>query len=258
MAFYGKSFIFDGIPSETYGLFVANFEQSVVESPGGGDVDIYKTSIYRRPVPFTYGTSQRPVLEFPLTFASENFIDAGDRSRIQSWLFGQSSYKKLQITQCDLDTAYFNCFLTSPSVKYVGNMAVAWDCKVVCDAPWAWEYPKTVSLGTSGTYSYYNKSANSDYTYPLLVFTISNVGDSFQIINLDDGNRTFLFDNLLANEVITVDNDRKIITSSLPGYKISKFNLKWLRLKKGMNRLVLSGAINSAYMTVQNAVKVGG
>lgn len=258
MTFYGKSFIFDGIPSENYGLYVVNFKSGEIDSPGGSGIEIYKTEIYRRPVPFMYGVSQRPVLEFPITIGSPEYLSGADRSIIQSWLFGQSEYKKLQIVQCDLDTSYFNCLLTNPTIKYVGNLAIAWECTVVCDRPWAIEYPKTSSLPISGNYNYFNKSANADYTYPSLTFTLSSIGDFFQIVNLDDVNRTFLFDDLTASESITVDNDRKIITSSLGLYRIDKFNLNWLRLKKGLNRLVITGQITSATMTVQNAVKVGG
>ena len=55
-SFYGKSFIFNDIPSEVYGLRIFDFNASNPNvSSGGGEVSIFEEWLYRREVPYFYG-----------------------------------------------------------------------------------------------------------------------------------------------------------------------------------------------------------
>jgi len=68
MAFIGKNFIFDSIPSENYGI--------VITSEGGesssrvSDVELTTQRIYKRPKTYLYGVTQSPVLEFQIQLNS--------------------------------------------------------------------------------------------------------------------------------------------------------------------------------------------
>jgi phage-related protein len=264
MSFYANSFIYDSVPSETYDLGIFNFDTGKITSPMGSDIEIFKKQIYRKPVPYLFGTSQTPVLEFPILFGSFGNIDATKRGRISKWLFGQNSYKKLQIFQDDLNDIYFNCLLTNPEATYIGNLGYAIKATVVCDAPWAWEFPKTTSASFAGdnfvnyAFSYYNGSDNSDYEYPIMAVTLNGVGASFNFINVTDSNRTMAFDNLQVSETMTIDNYRQIISSSTGLLRMSNFNLKWFRLLPGVNSLNIQGQVRSFSITNQAARKVGG
>jgi len=258
MGFYGKTFVWDSVPSETYNLYVTNFDTGRKDSSGGAGVEIFNQQIYRRPVPYFYGVSQTPVLSFPLTISSPLPIDGATRTIIESWLFGTLSYKKLQIMQCDLDTAYFNAFLTEPIAIYTGNLNYGYECTVVCDAPWAWEFARTLTKSSATAFSFYNLSANNDYLYPSISFTTSSVGNSMSITNTSDASRIFSFTAISPLETITVDNDKKIITSSTGLYRLSKFNKKWFRFVPGLNNLTMTGLITNLSITYQFAKKVGG
>lgn len=261
MTFYGKTFVWDSVPSETYNLYITNFDTGRKDSSGGAGIEIFNQQIYRRPVPYFYGISQTPVLSFPLTISSPLPIDGATRSIIESWLFGTLSYKKLQIMQCDLDMVYFNAFLTEPTTIYVGNLNYGYECTVVCDAPWAWEFTRTLTktyTDGGGTIKFYNLSANNDYLYPYISFTTASTGNSISITNTNDANRIFSFTAISPLETITVDNDRKIITSSTGLYRLSKFNKKWLRFVPGLNNLTMTGLITNLSITYQFAKKVGG
>jgi phage-related protein len=265
MSFYAKSFIFDGVPSEYYDMRVFSFEGGgLINSPAGSDIEIFSKSVYRRPKTYLYGSSQRPVLTFPLVFGSFTQVDGETRSAIEKWLFGHSVYKILSIEQCDMDGFYYNCLLTSPKSIFIGNLNYAYSCEVSCDSPWMWEYPKTLTKTYSGsvvtdeTFTFFNNSANNDYLYPSCTFALNGIGTSFTLINESDNNRAFTFTDLLAGETMTIDNDRKILSSSTGLYRLAKFNLNWLRLLPGANVLHLTGAISSFTMTTQLAKKAGG
>lgn len=276
MAFYGKTFIFDGVPSETYGLAIYNFDQSVVDSNGGGDIEIITDQLYRRPVPYLLGVQQKPVLEFDITFGSETPLDATTRSIIGKWLFGRTSYKKLQIVQCDMQDYYYNCFITESKVKYIGNLAYGVNAHVVCDAPWGWESSKTITKTYSGgavsdTINLMNYSSNTDYTYPIITFTLSNLGNYIYLLNTNDPVvpvRQFGYTSLNALEKIVTDNDKQIITSytlSSGSYvasgllRVANFTKIWFRMVPGMNRIQMaSNGLTSFQITYQFARKVGG
>jgi len=265
MSFIAKSFIFNDVPSENYDLRVFNFERGGLgSSVAGGDIEIISKEMYRRPIPYFYGVQQKPVLRFPLTFGSYNAMDATTRGLIQQKLFGQTSYNKLQLVQCDMDNVYFNVFLTNPKNAYIGNLNYAFSCEVVCDSPWAWGFEKTYTKSYPGggiasdSFTFYNGSANNEYLYPTLEIELNGVGTGVTIINETDSNRSFAFTGLSAYETLTVDNDRKILTSDTGLRRLSGFNLNWFRLLPGYNTISVSGGIENIDMSYQFAHRVGG
>ena len=138
--------MFDNIPSQQFGLKIINFDSSGVESGvGSSNVNILTQQVLRKAKPYYLGRIQDEVLEFPLSFASENPIDGRDRNIISKWLFGRSEYKPLTIIQDDLNGAWFNCFLTDPEPVYIGNVTYGFKCKVVCDSPFAYSPLKTIT-----------------------------------------------------------------------------------------------------------------
>ena len=260
--FWGYSFIFDNIPSERFGLYILNFESGLSEA-NNADISIVTKEIQRRPVNYFLGVSQSAPLTFDIDFVSPTAIDGNVRSIINKYLFGQTGYKKLQIMQCDLSNVYFNCFLVNPRNIYTGNENIGYKATVVCDSPFAWEFPKTVSKTygetiTSDTFNFFNTSADNDYMYPNITFKTNALGDSISIVNESDGDREFEFTNIDALETVTVDNDRQIVTSSSGENRLGDFNKKWFRLVSGKNVLSVSGGLESFTMTYQLARKVGG
>jgi len=265
MAFYGSDFMFDGKPSRLYGLFLANFDSSMIKSPAGSDIEAFKRYTYRRARPYLYGVSPTPVLEFPITIVSHQYIDATTRSLIEAWLFGHKGYKKFQPIQSDLSNVYYNCLLKNPKSVFVGNLQMGIECTVEADAPWGWLTEKTTTKTFAGsslvndTFSFYNSSADNDYLYPELIITTNVSGCNISITNNTDSGRVFSFSDVAANEVLTVDNDRQIISSSTGlTNRLGKFNKKWFRLLPGNNNITVAGGISSIDIVHQFAKKVGG
>jgi hypothetical protein len=263
-SFSSKTFIWNDDPSENYGLYVANFDTSMITTTSGSDVEILEQTIYRNPKPYFFGVSQTPKLEFDFTVVSTNPISAIDRNLIEKWLLGNINYGKLQFCQCDMDDLYYNVILTKTKNIYIGNLNYGFVLHAIADSPWAWKIPVTTTYTYAGEtvidtdIDYYNMSANNDYTYPIVEFDLNLVGTSFTLTNKTDLNRVFSFTNMSANEHVIVDCDKKTIVSSTGLYRLSHFNNNFFRLLPGKNSLHVLSGIGIFAMTVQDAVKIGG
>lgn len=262
MSFYAQNFVYDGTPGEQYGLRISS-KNPESSSSASSDVQLITDTIYRRPAPFLYGIQQTPVLSFDIELNSEQKIDAVLATRAAEKFFGKTDYKKLQIMQPDMDMFYYNCVLANPKIKRVGGEIVGWDATVVCDAPWGWEFPKSITKNystglASDSIVYNNLSDNNFYDFPQVAFTIDTFGGSLSLINNTDLGREFLFTGLSAGEVITVNNDLGIITSSLDLNRYADFNKNFFRVVQGRNDIDILGDISQLVITAKNARKIGG
>ena len=264
--FFGRTFLYDGIPSEMYNLYLGELGASgEATTATSSDVTLLTQKLFRRPTLLLYGAEAAPVLQFPFYCYSPDEITGEDFSNISGWLFGGMSYKVLRICQNDIQNVYFNAFLTQPQIIRVGNIIRGFTCTVTCDSPWGWSYPRTSTYSYNAnaysitdSISFLNVSENSFYTYPTSLIITANVfGGSVTIRNTSDGNRDFIL-TLLPNEVVTINNDLQLISSNLVTYPLYKFNLNFLRLVRGTNNLTISGNVASIVITYNPAVKIGG
>lgn len=270
MSFYAANFIYDTTISSEYGLRITS-DESGEGLVSGADVELYTQAIYRRPKPYLLGVQQSPALTIPIRITTPNDLAATEASVISNWLFGQMNYKKLTILQPDMQYIYFNCIFINPQVIRVGNTIRGFVANIMCDSPFSWEYPQTISYsyGAGGFVQdniiINNTSDNVDYTYPTVVFKMNVFGGNLSIINYSDSIiRAFTFTGLSANEEITVNNDLQIITSSLTEEnRLTNFsntsgsaNYKWLRFIPKKNNLTITGDISTVEFTYQNARKI--
>lgn len=240
--FNALSFTYDGIPGEKYGLFICNFDSNTTEQVAENHTiraialnNSYKNIFYgyETPEPFT----------FEITLGSEKVIDAYVRSQITKWLVRRNGYKKLKIIQADMSSIFYNCVFTQINTVYIGNLAYAITLTAVCDSPYQYENPKTFNVNVNNNYNLTikNTSDTLEYIYPKISFTMSAGGGNLSIINQDDNGREFKFTELSGSETINIDNQSKIITSSLGFYRLKNFNKQWLRLVNGVNSLKITG-----------------
>lgn len=268
MSFYGRGFIFDSVPSESYGLFISELDANAVnKSMGNNSMELYTQKIYRRATPYFYGASPAPVLSFQMSAFSEDEIDASTFQEIQKWLFSTRTYKKLQIDQIDMQDIYFNCILNNPEIIRVGNLLKGLSWTVVCDSPFALKFPKTTTYTyPSGApvnqlHQYLNQSDDSgSYLYPTsLIITMNNIGGDISITNLSDSNRVSSFTGLSPNEILTISPLYQTVSSSTGLRRLSNSNKKFLRLIPGLNQLRVVGNVSSISMTNSwVAKKIGG
>ena len=240
--FYGLDFIYNGIPSDNFGLKVVNFDSGQMDDMTAVSYDIEEQKVRRRPVPYFFGVEQNEKLKFTLTIAREEILDRYDKSVINKWLFNKQ-YNDLKIIQPDLNGVVYRCILTNPQQTQFGNLAYALKFDVICDAPYGYteEITNTYSITGTQTISHYSPSANRDYLYPKLIITLGSTTTSFSITNTTDNNRIFSFSGVGASQTITVNNDLGIITAT-GNASMSNFNKKWFRLLPEYNSLSISGS----------------
>lgn len=264
MSFYGTSFIFDGVPSEKYNLYIAKLGGSFdSSSSGGAGLTLIKNKPIRQPNHQVIGYKFEAVLEFELSLYcdDEQGLDRNLVSQIRSWLFESPGYKKLEIMQNDLYDTYFNCILKNDRVQNVGGLVRGFTCTVECDAPWAWGPPTLLrqsNITKGKILHYYNESHSPTYTYPQITIKMpaTDVSD-LTIINVTDNNREFKLTKLKGGDLLHIDNQTQYMyrESGLPLLK--DFNYAWLRLLPGNNKLLFQSTLSEFKMAHENARKVG-
>lgn len=260
MSFYARDFIYDSVISSEYGLRISSDGDS--SSLAGATVQLETQEIYRKVKPYLLGVKQSPVLTIPIYITVPIELSAMESSVISKWLFGRTNYKKLQIVQPDMEYVYYNCIFTEPTIEKIGNIIRGYHASIVCDSPFAWEFPKTVTYSyPNGYYVYetiniYNMSDNDDYTYPNITFTMNDFGGAISIINESDSNRESEFTGLSSLEEITINNDIQTISSSTGLNRLPSFNYKWMRYVPKINKLKIEGNVSSISFTHQFAKKV--
>ena len=96
------SFIFDGVPSETYGLMIYfTSDEEMKELSLGTDVDMIEDRLPKRVSPIHYGVDMNKSMTFPLTFGSTEYLEDYDVDAILSWLTGHQQYKWLEFVDGD-------------------------------------------------------------------------------------------------------------------------------------------------------------
>jgi phage-related protein len=264
MRFYASSFQYNGVPSEKYGLEISELGgDGESSSSASNQMEVYDRRIYRRATPFFYGLSPSENLSFDISINSlGEDIDTEKSKIIQAWLFSQRTYKKLFIIQPDMTNSYYNCFFNNPEIVQVGSAIRGYKATVVCDSPYGWKYPKTLTNNYTGvtvdsTFTFYNSSDDKGaYLYPSLVLTMNTTGGTITITNESDSFRVTSFTGLSASEVITIDSSLQILTSSTGLNRMSNFNKKFLRLVPGVNNIRVQGNIQKLEMTYQLVAKI--
>ncbi len=252
MAFYGCEFIFDDLPCTEFGLMVYSFgsnAQDDVSFPSAGTVS--EDRIASRYDGLMYGLTQNQSLEYTLVFgANMESLDANDSinrfeiATVTAWLTGHDTRKWLTIIQPDMESFRYKCLISDLRLISYGDMPWAFSCTVNCDSPFAYTQPIVYTYNPSELYetTIHNRSSYNGYYKPKIEIT-TNGEASISITNRTDQNRLLAFDSLPRGEplIITVDNNNQIITNNLGLNLYPYFNMNFFRLKRGDNRISLSG-----------------
>ena len=252
MAFYGCEFVFDGVSCHEMGLMVYDFGSNVQGDASFTSAGkIVSDSTSRRYDNFFYGLEQNEPMEYTLVFGAniesldENeHIDRYEVEAIASWLTGHNSRKWLEIVQPDMDSFRYKCIISELRLITHGNMPWAFSCKVTCDSPFAYTHidKKIIDIEGYREINYFNRSTYNGYYMPKLIIETSG-GGSICIENESDGNRSFAFNELpTGNLTIVVDNQNQVIVEEKTGINMYPyFNYKFLRLRRGINKLKITG-----------------
>ena len=139
MSFYGCSFIYDGIPSEEYGLMIYDFG-SVSQDDGsvGTELTILEDRVQRRSTPIHYGIANNAPLQFSLVFGALEPLDRFDVAAIAGWLCGHAQYKPFTVVQPDMALYHYKAIVTKLDIIPWSGSPVAFKAALVCDSPFAY------------------------------------------------------------------------------------------------------------------------
>lgn len=218
MSFRGRSFVFDGTPSEEFDLVVANIGNASQESGIiGSELEILESRIPRRPVAIHHGTVGNAPLSFPIVFSANRdnmSFDRYDIARIAAWLTGHQHYKKLIIDQSDMECVYYNCIITGLTQVEAGGKVIGFQAAVTCDAPFAYRiFPETIIECEGSTMFNYHCSSNvNDYYTPDLI--IETEATDLTIVNDTDGSTFSLSGMSGSQKTITINGQSLVMESS--------------------------------------------
>lgn len=246
MSFFWNSFVFNGTPSEHFGVELYDIDGKENGGAQFPSYEIVSDSSARGYRPLHYGTRSKENLSFNLVFGvpdSTDYSDAYDISVIAAWLLGHSEHKWLELCHNDMGWIRFHCLILGIEKIDVRGNTIAYSCKVECDSPFAYTYPivQTVEVKGATRFNLQNISSRNGYFYPHIRFTPSQETTSLSIKNKSDNDSVFELSNIPKDAVLFISGDTKCIACSNGSNLYSDFNGDFLRLARGDNMLEITG-----------------
>ena len=258
--FQGGAFNFANDNSINYDVYILEFGplRGLETASAGGNMSVVSDSVSRRAENFVYGVRQDNNQQFNVVIGSDTEKSRADIDRILGWLL-KPTVQYLHIRQNDMDFYRYKGYFTNPQVISVAKRLFGLQLTFVSTSPYAYTFPqsKEWTITQPKTVIFNNTGDSLAYLFPTISITPNNITQSFSIINVSDNNREFRFDFAApfpnGNEIITIDNDLQIITSSMGNdfgrRRFNQFNMKYLRFIRGKNvlNIVGNGRIELSY-----------
>lgn len=293
MSEMGSKFIFDGIPSENYGVSIVFLDTDYTNRPSGSGKTFITENIKRNAKQIYLDATQDKPLEFDIDIVFDNPVDIFDLTQVKDWLSGPLEFKKLQICAENFENFYYNCWIElGDDLIYNGGYRGV-TAKIHCDAPWAWQFERTDNYdcvsGSKKIIPFNNLSADSETLRPKISFTNSVGGGYFCLEDVMydfSGNiihdRTTIFGSttkisykqengetveynpqtntspLQVDETITFDSLSGIIESSSGVNRVSNFNKVFVKIPKGGQKFIMTGNATNMKLIYTNAKRIGG
>lgn len=245
MSSYHSSFKYlDKKSDQDFGWIIVHFD------PDNGETDsslsqeqIYSDS-YNGTKRTLYGTKYNAVSNVKITVMKRDGSDftLAECRNAYKWLTGnpEASWMDLYIG----DEVKYRLLCTIQDVKPQKMDARTVGLNIYCESlsPWAYSAQITLSQSITGAQSIEINNESDDLYTPVYLKTIykNTGGDILTIQNSTIGETTEV-SGLVANEIITLDNNM-MITSDQPNKVFGNlFNFIWPRLKAGVNNLNITG-----------------
>lgn len=236
-------FSYDGRNSIDFDLMNINIGfGKMIENVFLPNRQIQEISIDGNEKPYFHKVKRDPII-LKLSFAFRDTFDNDMLKKVKHWL-NQDYYKPLMFSS-DPERIYYAMCIDDTTIFDTGFDQGYIDLTMRCDSPYAYTpFYSTNDLDFSinpkgRLYGFYNRG---DYDCNPEIW-IKKVGDGdVSIYNLTDANREFKFTGLKNNEMIYINNETEEIVTDVPNtYRYDNFNDNYLRLKYGLNRLMIFG-----------------
>lgn len=155
----------------------------------------------------------------------EQYLSTNDISELHKWLC-RKSFKKFKAHQDGYEDIFWNGVFTSEQYLINGRTA-GLTLTLITDAPFAYQEPEKEStydfyLAKDVPFEIYDTSDEEGFIHPNLTITVLEPG-TFTLSNSMD-NKIMRIYNCSENEVITIDGENLIISSTMQNHITSDFN----------------------------------
>lgn len=246
--FNATEFTYDGVYSGIYGLKIATINGEILEETSYITPTIETAKPAKAKKFFYEGMTYEEPPTFDFSIVSQDPIPDILQREIMLWLDSRKGFKPLLIHQPEHEGYTYNCIFTITSTLYHAGNCVGFLLTATFDSLYQYRKSKVLKVTGDGTAKEYTLMNDSDivddYVYPTVEFKTRGYVKSncnISIVNKTDDVamvREFKFNDIALNATVTVDNELKIISSSMGSDLLSKFDgKKWLRLRRGKNLL---------------------
>ena len=238
------SFTYDGISSDEMGVSLIRLNSGMIDKTYVSRKEILEQFPNNSLYPNFFGIKYQP-LTFSLVFTCENdLMDSDKMYKIANWLC-QNEYKPF-ISADNPSIQYYCMAINQASFMTNGLNQGYFELEFRCRDGFGWTVPTVdeydfTGISSTPTIQLTNYSNVLDYVYPELEFELTGSNTGLSLINVNDAGREFKFTGLDVGDEVYIDNQKRIILSTLTDNVFSKFNKKFFRLKKGVNNIQLSG-----------------
>lgn len=262
MRVFAEHFIFNGISSDLMGLMLCDWDGSAIleETSGGSTIDLHTAKPIHRDIWYLYNTSYSNQLTFSIHLIKKDFsaISLVEQAAITRWLIRKDGYKDFQFDNKEYGEVIFRATAIKATMLSVGNITRGIKVDFVCDSPYGYSFIESKTFHGNTTNLFINSSEENGYIYPLLSIHVHQSGEIIIYNSFED--RSTIIENCVENEVITINNELKTITTTSTHNLSNDFNYIWFRLVRRDNEIENSIAIfgnATVTMTYQLIRKVG-
>jgi len=245
--FIETDFTFNSVNSNTYGIKIVKVQQSsMIGTPISGGKTVEQTFVSRRDKPYFYGTTMQPQ-ELNMTFmcSTPNSFTSNFRKSVFEWLYGERKYCDF-ISNDNTDKVYKIIFTSPLQFSTVNLLDGYFDLSAIA-YPFAYTTVKSYNYKVASTpteiiINNLTNVQNYDGTfnyYPIIYADLTGSSSSIKLVNKSDNNRIFEITSLNTLEELYIDNNLKIINSSVSNANRFEnlINKQWFRLVKGENKI---------------------
>jgi len=242
--FNATDFTYDGVHSSAYNLLIASFDESNVTNTSVFAPNVKTFRMPRKHKFYFAGVEYPEPPEFDFSIITEDVLPDVLRREILTWLTGRNGFKKLEIHQPELEDYYYRCIFTAVDMIYVNGMCHGFHLTTQFDSPFCYGRPRKLKVSDNGEGKSVRLINDSDipdgYVYPIVTAYSGFEPTDFEILNKTDSlYRVFKYSGLELNSWLEIDNELQTVKGREPGHFLSNFNKNWLKLRKGVNELVV-------------------
>ena len=259
MNIFGSDMYYGDFKLSDLGLMLSTFSLEDEEELGM-DYEVIEEFVGHNPVPVYLGSQYTSKLELTTTIIkskcnvrdySPTFTEHECREVLRQ-LTGFRGYQRVQIIPDEPDELYY-FYARTKSVSYLkyGGGIVGIILNLECDSQFAWskEFEYKYDMTAGQVYTLVNMSDDLyNYLLPTVIISSPTAIDSLTFTNITDDNWETTIKNIKANEVITMDSKRSILTTSTADrYILNDFNLHFIRLVSGANQFKVDKACSLTF-----------